>query len=176
MRKTIIAVTFLLLSGVLASAQESKAEVFGGYSYLHFNAPDSGNFSNQHSNTNGWEAALTGNVNRWFGITADFDGHYGNLLLGSGNVHNALFGPKLTIGGARNSSFFVHGLGGVSHFSALGNSQTAGAWALGGGMDLRSSKRIGFRLGQIDYQGSHFSGGNQNNFRFSTGLLLNLGK
>jgi hypothetical protein len=171
-----IAIVAVLLSGAFVAAQESKAEVFGGYSYLHFNAPDNGNIFNQHSNINGWEAAVTGNFNRYLGITADFDGHYGNLFLGTGNVHNVLFGPKLTIGGPRNTSLFAHALGGISRFSALGASDTAGAWALGGGVDVRASSRIGFRLAQIDYQGSHFSGANQNNFRFSTGLLLNLGK
>ena len=63
----------------------SKAEVFGGYSWT------GGNF-------HGWNASVTGNVTKRFGITADFSGHYGNELEGSilvkQNAHSFLFGPR----------------------------------------------------------------------------------
>src|SRR6266513_1919874 len=46
-----------------------KAEVFGGSSWA------GGNF-------HGWNASVTGNVTKRFGIVADFSGHYGNELEG----------------------------------------------------------------------------------------------
>ena len=52
-----------------AAEDHPKVEVFGGYQHLRVGvAPDIG--------ANGWNAAITGNVNRWFGVTADFSGAY----------------------------------------------------------------------------------------------------
>ena len=48
-----------------ASAQDfPRAEVFGGYSY--FNLDTLGLTSRQ--SLNGWEASVTGNMNRWIGV------------------------------------------------------------------------------------------------------------
>jgi hypothetical protein len=67
-------ITLALLFGTFslaAFAQENeaapKAEFFGGYQYTRF---DGG------VNANGWDTTLTGNLNRWFGIAADFSGAY----------------------------------------------------------------------------------------------------
>jgi hypothetical protein len=83
---------------LLASAQDySKVEIFGGYSYLHFDTNGASSSSlNQLCNTvtigncpfifqlhpgfNGWNAAAQFNLNSWFGITADISGHYGTLV------------------------------------------------------------------------------------------------
>jgi hypothetical protein len=51
-----------------------RVEFFGGYSYL--NADTSGLVSAPRQNGNGWEASVTGNFNRWFGIEGDFSGYY----------------------------------------------------------------------------------------------------
>jgi len=70
MRKFAIAVGILLMGCTLASAQETtpKADIFGGYSLLH-----TGGFVGD--NASGWNASITGNLNRWFGLTADLSGH-----------------------------------------------------------------------------------------------------
>jgi hypothetical protein len=44
-----------------------RAEAFAGYQFVHLNPS---------LNASGWNAAVNGNVNRWFGITADFSGVY----------------------------------------------------------------------------------------------------
>jgi len=82
----------------LASAQDyPKAEIFGGYSYLHIDTNGASSSSlNQLCNTvtvgncpfifqlhrgfNGWNAAGQFNLSSWFGITADISGHYGTLV------------------------------------------------------------------------------------------------
>jgi hypothetical protein len=82
----------------LASAQDyPKAEIFGGYSYLHIDTNGASSSSlNQLCNTvtlgtcpfifqlhpgfSGWNAAGQFNLSSWFGITADISGHYGTLV------------------------------------------------------------------------------------------------
>ncbi len=174
MKKLLIVFSILLLGGTFAAAQESKAEVFGGYSFLRFNRPATiGNFANlDGTNTNGWNAALTGNVNRYFGITADFSGHYGEIFPGGGNLHNFLFGPQLRLPAGR-ASLFVHALGGTSHNSGnFVGSQTSAAYAFGGGLDWKVRDHVSLRVGQLDYIGTHFVDQRQDNVRFSTGLVL----
>lgn len=67
--KRLFSVTSLVLFAALsAMAQEyPKAEVFGGYSYFR---ADGG------ANLHGWNASVSGNLNSWFGLVADFSGHY----------------------------------------------------------------------------------------------------
>src|SRR5574341_465021 len=50
-----------------------RFEVFGGWSYLPANGDD---FPRQ--NSTGFQAGLTVNVNRWFGVVADLGGQYSN--------------------------------------------------------------------------------------------------
>jgi len=44
--------------------------------------------------------------------------------------------------------------------------------ALGGGIDAELAHGINWRLTQADYLLTQFRGGAQNNFRFSTGILI----
>ena len=68
---------------VSAAPAQQKLELFGGYQYAR---PDGG------PNLNGWNAALTGNFTRNFGITGDFGGTYG----GGGSMYTFAFGPKVS--------------------------------------------------------------------------------
>jgi hypothetical protein len=81
----------LLLSGVLASAQENtpKIEVGASYSFVRTN-------SQRHFNENGGSGYIEYNLNRAFGLVADLGG-YTN---GSNRFQSFsyLFGPALTCG------------------------------------------------------------------------------
>ena len=74
-----------------------KAQVFGGYSYLHVGTEGvtTSTLNNEctvvfggtcpisfgiHSGFNGWNVAPQANVNRWFGVKAQISGQYGNVL------------------------------------------------------------------------------------------------
>ncbi len=156
-----------LLGAVGVQAQDvPKAEIFTGYSYSHI-----GNGSNSGINLNGWNASITGNVNSWFGITADFSGHYGSPQGTSTNRHSFLFGPKLTYRGADKISAFAHALfGGVRAHRGLtppgpsGSplpqlppvSETAFGMVLGGGVDYKVNTRVAIRLIQADYVMTRF--------------------
>jgi opacity protein-like surface antigen len=86
-------------------------------------------------------------------------------------TYNMLFGPQLS---HRVGKFhiYVHGLGGVAHFSGFGlGSQNSLGWALGGGADYDFDSHFAFRPVQLDYLGSHFFSTTQSNVRYSVGLV-----
>jgi peptidoglycan-associated lipoprotein len=63
--------------------------------------------------------------------------------------------------------------------SATSNAGAAFAASLGGGLDLRASRRFSFRLIEADYLLTTFDNGtndHQNNLRISTGVVLRFGK
>ena len=74
--KRFFSVTSLVLVVSLSTMAQDypKAEVFGGYSFLH--SDDSLSFRAPGATLHGWNASITANLNRWFGLTADFSGHY----------------------------------------------------------------------------------------------------
>jgi hypothetical protein len=52
------------------------------------------------------------------------------------------------------------------------------AFVVGGGVDVKVTRHVWVRAGEFDYQFVNASGGNsehQNDFRFSTGVVLALG-
>src|SRR5262245_54507163 len=86
MRKSLFVVCLLLAFALIAQAQDKpKIEIFGGYSYLRADDNDDG------INLHGWNASATGNLNKWFGVKADFSGHYGQYTL----IPPSLFAPPL---------------------------------------------------------------------------------
>jgi opacity protein-like surface antigen len=169
MRKIFILFTFLLLSIACwaqktgnMSQESSSGDVFIGYSLE--------NGDTLHS-ASGFEAALTGNLRDWFGLEADFSGHYKSLGGAGARTYNMLFGPQLShqVG---KFHIYVHGLGGVAHFSGFGlGSQNSLGWALGGGADYDFDSHFAFRPVQLDYLGSHFFSTTQSNVRYSVGLV-----
>ncbi len=171
MRKLVCLLALILAANGLALAQDdSKLDVFGGYSYMHV-SPGSGL---PGASTNGWEAQATGNLTDHLGATADFDGHYGDVFGIGGHDYNFLFGPTL-FHRMDKVTPFAHLLFGGSHAGAAGFSETAFAWALGGGIDWNVRPTIAVRVGQLDYLSTHFASTTQNNFRYSAGVVFRFG-
>ena len=82
MRNLVLIGLLSILGTLPAMSQDTpRVEVFGGYSLLH-----DGNASPK--NFQGWDASSTTYLNHWFGLTADFSGHYsttdGSFLIASG--------------------------------------------------------------------------------------------
>lgn len=107
-----------------AAAQDAQRfETFGGYSLTHSNA-----YFPQGSSLSGWDTSTTIFLNRWFGITSDFSGHYGGANITfpatpdftpgvyreTAHAHNFLFGPHFTYRRSRYAPF-VQTLFGVQH-------------------------------------------------------------
>jgi hypothetical protein len=180
MCKTVFVVLFPLLLAALASAQIPSGNVFFGYSYYN---TDINNIN--RVNTNGWDASAEGKIIPLVGIVADFDGHYGSqnfavacpiavgcTINASFTEHNFLFGPRVSIkfGKIRPFAEVMIGAGHVSVGNG-GGSDTSFASAVGGGLDYKLIPLVAWRF-EGDYVETRFFGNTQNNFRFSTGIVV----
>ena len=157
MRKFGLCFAILILFVVAANA-EPKAELFGGYQFTHF---DGG------PNMNGWNGALTGNFNPWFGVTADFSGVYGS----GQKFHTYTFGPEVHAHLPLVKPF-AHALFGGARASAAGVGTNGFDMMLGGGIDAGHGP-LAFRVAQFDWMTTRFSGfTDRKNVRVSTGLVV----
>lgn len=194
----------------LAAAQSddnSRGEFFVGYSVLRTNyeaeLPDPPipvivAFPGKQT-LNGLNASATGYLTDGFGLTADFSAHFttNRLLDPLGGdietkirVFNLLGGPQYRFRNSSRVTPFVRALAGVAHTRArlqvpsLNSTDTASstdfALAIGGGLDVSVSKRVGLRVFQVDYNPIFLSGGNElgfgntraDNVRFSFGVVF----
>lgn len=174
---------FILAPSVMAQQPEPNKsedegeppyEIFGGYSYLR----DDGH------NLNGWTGTFIVNVNRWFAIAADFDGHYGSHREGLEAVrvleHGFTFGPHVALHNRSRVTPFAFALFGGAHDSVkvagVTESATGFAANLGGGLDVRVNEKWSVRLIQVDAAYTRFHGEGKTAPRFSTGLVFHFGK
>jgi hypothetical protein len=177
-----------------------RSEFFAGYAFGRLDDED-------YINTHGWNASVSGNFTSWFGLVGDFGGNYGSeTLIGTVNgvavradadiqAYTFLFGPQFSMRGERVSPF-VRGLAGVARSKINGRGALAGvgqvvtvevtdtafAAAVGGGVDVRLTDRVWWRVLQADYILTRFDTidptfqvserATQHNFRFSTGLVF----
>ena len=158
-RKISLLVGLCAIFSLSARAQD-KVELFGGFSYMRFLS----------SNLNGWEISGQYKFTDWLGGVADFDGHYGSFSGIDTSTYTFLFGPQISL--PSRVSPFGHVLLGGAHNSTGGFGISSFSMALGGGVDAELTDRIHWRLIQMDYLLTQFGGGSQNNFRFSTGILI----
>ena len=185
--RTFLVVVILL--GVLAlplMAQDNpKAEVFGGYQYLHIGSNTSGDI-NSGQGFNGWDAAATGNLSKYFGVTGDFSGSYATVQGVSFKVYTYGGGPVVFTNAGKIKPF-AHVLFGGARLSGSESSvsvSTNGYTVMaGGGLDVGVNRAVAVRLGQFDWIYYHFSGFNvagtstgsfssSNNVRFSAGIVF----
>ena len=170
MRKLIGFALMFGMFSVAAFAQENapKAEFFGGYQYTRF---DGG------LNANGWDTALTGNLNRWLGVTGDFSGAYKTQNGVSFDNYTYTFGPVVSLRHNEIFTPFAHFLAGGFHasagFSGLSASANGFAMMFGGGVDVNATQHLGVRALQFDWLSMRANGtSDNNNMRISTGLLV----
>lgn len=164
-----------------ARAQGPRIEVFGGYSYLNI---DPGTNLVSRQSANGWEASVSGDVHRWFGLEASVAGYYKTIPLGTGlpdvKVHDYSYaaGPRLNY-----RPFFVHALVGGDHLtgslSGASSSQDSFAAAFGGGVVWPIARRWAVRAsGDYVLTRHNLIATNsitQNNFRASVGIVYIFG-
>jgi hypothetical protein len=135
-------------------------------------------------NLNGWTGTLIVNVNQWFAIATDFDGHYGSHLEGLEVVrvreHGFTFGPHVSLHNRSRITPFAFALFGGAHENVkeAGVTETATGFAssVGGGLDVRVSEKWSVRLVQVDAAYTRFHGEGKTAPRFSTGLVFHFGK
>lgn len=153
---------FVLVSSVSAQDKHPSAEIFGGYSYLNFQVKlgfDPTPVDRQRAHGVGINAAI--NFSDRLGIVGD--GSYNAKgvsvpsLFGSNKINVQhiyfLFGPRLSFRGDRATGFLQTLVGGAHITDEFGSQHrtTDLALAIGGGVDLKISKRLAIRALQVDY-------------------------
>ena len=170
-----------------ASAQETvpKVEIFGGYSYLR---ADSGDTGIDDIGLHGFSASLAGNITKHIGIVGEFSRFtksqsFSDPIIGQLTADlratTYLFGPRVTFLRGKAEPF-VHALFGGAHARAeiagAPASDSGFAFALGGGLDVKVNDNFAIRVAQVDYLGDKTADELANNFRFSVGVVIRLGK
>lgn len=156
-----------------AAAQQAKADIFAGYSYLRF---DSASLGLPHqSNLQGWAATGTMYFYKpWLGVAADFSGNYGKNYGLAFNAYSYLGGPEV-IYRRRGNALFIRGLVGAARNRISGVTDTGLEYGGGAGLDIGVRRHISVRAFQADYLKSRTFGVEQTNVRISAGLVLHLG-
>jgi opacity protein-like surface antigen len=199
MKKLFAVLALLALSSIPTLAQRRGSdtplfELNGGYTYMWWQVPDFAKPPN-HYNFNGWNAGGTFNFFSWLGLALDTSGVYAsqNVTGASEHIYSFLAGPRFYPIGHHRFTPYVHGLVGLASYYL--NFNEAGvpnetdnnlSFAVGAGMDWKWTKHISIRLGQVDYQqtralradavASGFSAQNQNNFKYSGGIVIRFGE
>jgi opacity protein-like surface antigen len=191
MKKSLFLASLLALCLPLtASAQEGtpKVEIFGGYSYVRTDSSDGFDSINAH----GFNASLAGNITKHIGLVSEFSRLtfsqsvtapiVGEITIDA-SVLTYLFGPRFTFYRGKAEPFVHALLGGArgnAKASVLGVSESATenafAYALGGGLDVKVHDNFAIRVAQVDYLAERLGGETGNNFRYSAGVVIRLGK
>jgi hypothetical protein len=172
-----------------------KFEIAFLYQYVNF-APG-GVFSN--FNSHGGSGEVVYNPSRWIGIVGQAGGYtftrdlspiaasnptLTNPSATDGGFNTLLFGPRLNLRKFDHFVPFAEFLIGFAHAGGAvtgAGSQYTFALAAGGGVDLVLWKHLAWRVAELDYLQTNFSGagvganGRQNNFRAGSGVVLRFG-
>jgi len=165
----VLVLFFCAAIAVRAQEEVPKVEVFTGYSFNTF-----GNQDGLHGGT----ASVTFNVNRWFGLTADFSA--GAQPFSGDRQVTFLFGPRVSKRWER-ATLFGHALFGAARtrvdFSSPLPDITDGSfsYALGGGLDIHAGRYFAIRAIQADYMYTKPFGSDRDSFRISTGVVFRFG-
>ena len=166
-----------------------RYEITGMYDYINFAPGDP--FAS--FNSQGGSAAFTYNASRWVGLTGEFGAYdfkrslfpvTGSNSDVNGSFLTYLFGPRLNLRKFDHfvpfGEFLVGGARGGIELAGV-NSQSAFALAAGGGVDMVFHKNFAWRVAELDYLMTTFTGttlgatARQNSFRAATGLVIRFG-
>lgn len=173
MRNLCLFLFCLALSNV-TFGQDSRADLFGGYSYVNIDT----NGLSSRQNANGWEASISGNFNKWFAVEAAVNGFYKSYGGISVSDYSYLAGPRFNF-----KPLFFHALVGgddlIGSASQSSGNQSGLAAAFGGGVQWKVSGPFSVR-GSVDYALTRHNilGGSsvtQNNVRVSVGIVYSFG-
>ncbi|HXZ41894.1 MAG TPA: hypothetical protein VEG68_14215 [Terriglobales bacterium] len=168
--------SLLLTSASMRAQQVPRFDVFGGFSYMRFNALTIG-YPND-TNLYGWNLQGTGHIKWRLGVAIDLSGDYGSQI----STYHFMLGPQYTLRRDKSNIYF-HGLFGKaqntvsivqptrSGFESVGRSFGGGF-----GYDYHWSDRISIRIFQVDaFHSTTFRKG-QNDGRVSAGVVYHFGQ
>src|ERR1051326_1773468 len=172
---TVACILALCAASAMAAenGQYPKAEIFGGYQYSHLEGG---------LNANGFDFAVNGNLNSYFGVTADFGAGFNSQTdpISGGSIslrnYTYTFGPQLSLRANKAYTPFVHVLIGGDRASAsesgVSVSNSGLAMLAGGGADFNFSQHMAFR-GGADWMLLHSNGtSSSKNVRMLMGIVF----
>jgi hypothetical protein len=204
MLRIAVLVVVVLSAGLLAAQEETPVvEVFGGFAAARID--DNQGPTERHITNLGWDLSTNANFSRYFGLVADLGQYYGTHRLppftaltcptcpmttpspfqASTKFLTFMGGPQLSFRW-RTFTPFVRGMIGVANEHGhlvptppggdFSTTLVGLAEALGGGLDVTLTHRVGLRF-QADYLHNGFEAGHpaENNIRFATGVIFRLG-
>jgi opacity protein-like surface antigen len=168
--------SLLWLCAPLAAAQDdsgSRFEVFGGFSYLMTDLDEQDAPLDRFDNLDGFNVSVTRYLTKRFGITGDFSAHFrktteefpGGTVRFKSRSYGYFAGPQVKFRNRTRATPFVHALAGAANNRFTVEAVPAGATTpvresikltdfalvLGGGLDVRITKRIELRVFQVEY-------------------------
>jgi hypothetical protein len=180
MRKLFYVLALVCLASMSAAAQDdSKIDLFAGYSFLH-----TGPGVNASSfNANGGVGSVAVNLTSWGSVVAEVGGiHAGTINSNTVDATAYTFeaGPKISLFRKSSLSPFGQVLFGVVRSNPGFNQTTSTdytfAMSPGVGLDWNIMPHVGIRLAQVDYLFTRMPTStnqvNWNNFRYSGGIVL----
>jgi len=196
MQRIIFTALFIFGSACISLAQTPadypKNEFFVGYSY-HSADINTLTIDPDRKGQNGLNVAYTRNIRPNVGLVVDMSAHFHRDTRSTGagtfsskrDQYFLLGGVQFKARNSRRIQPFAHALAGASLFRGFTSNTTGAgsvvytfddatslAMVLGGGLDVRLSKRIDLRLVQADYSPTFFGSGRQNNIRLSFGIVF----
>jgi len=177
MRKLLFSVIILACAASFSFAQNTdynKVDIYAGYSHARVD------FGGDYEGFNGVEGAVTGNISRYIGLKGDYAFHFKSFDAAPFDVNaqtHTFVGGLQVKDNSTETKFkpFAHFMAGVTHARVSGivsDSETGFAGVIGGGLDIRISPRVDFRVVQLDYNPTRLDGETQHNFRVGIGLVF----
>jgi len=165
------ALGLLLALAMPARAQNeySTVEVYAGYDLLHVSC------CGVSTNFIGGSGQVSVNLNDWAAAVAEFAGYTSSTSKVSADLLTYTFGPRVYLSRGTFRPFAQILFGGAhtdASFGGAKGSTNAVAVSMGGGVDIKISRRLLVRPGQFEYVFSNFGGVAQNGLRYSAGIVF----
>jgi len=174
MKKLIWVALAMLICSASSYAQDSRADISAGYSFLHFTGTGGGNM-------NGANTSIAYNFTDWLGLAGDLGFYHASPAGVSVNAFSYTFGPRLTYRrGDLRIMPFGEALFGASHATATGLGFTGSSnpftYLAGGGAEIPFGSTHSWAIRpEADYLGMRANGATVSSVRVSVGIVYHFG-
>lgn len=178
-----VLVLLAALAGSAAGQSLSSSNIFAGYSFTGANL-----YTGEHANLNGWNIAAEKKFLAFFGVVADFSGHYGSTTTPSSTCGSQ---AGCVVSSSVSEHFFQAGIRGgyptgrvrpyaefllgavrtVESGADISNAKNTFEETLAAGLDFRVARRWAWRL-EAGYVKTGSFVAQQNSLRASTGAVF----
>ncbi len=125
-------------------------DIFVGYAWMEPGGNIAGTTIDEMPK--GFGSTVTYNVDKYWGLSFDFGGNYGD----NADVGTIMIGPRFSIRSDNRITPYGHALFGVHRLSPVGLGVSNGfGLAIGGGLDFSINKRFSWKIIEADYVWAH---------------------